>query len=84
MEVEEENFEEKLIMDVQNDTETWVLKVGAKHYLVACVNLKVGDWTVYYGKSDEGWKHVKEWGTKVSREMGEFFFPQYKKYRWRE
>lgn len=77
--------------------EIWCFKLNRERHwyalssrvlVVASVNKAVGDWAVYIdavpGHNHElEWSEVAKHGTKVSKEMGELLFPEFKEYRWR-
>jgi hypothetical protein len=64
------------------------IALDQKVLAVASVNLDVGDWAVYIGavpgeNHDQEWIEVWKHGTKLSRQIAEILFPEFKQFNWR-
>jgi len=66
---------------------TW--KALDSRVIVVAVEGYAGDWAAYIGAvegrdHEEEWKEVERNGTKLSRELAEFLFPEFKDLQYRE
>jgi hypothetical protein len=76
-----------IIFKSQNGDLIAYIPLATRIIVVAHVNKSVGDWSAYIGTtgdSHEGSvRTVLAKGTKVDQFLAEYWFPDYKQYRWR-
>jgi len=60
-----------------------------RQVLAVAVEGAVGDWTAYIGAvkgkdHSREWQKVRDYGTKLPREVAEILFPDFKHLKWRD